>query len=1036
MLLVRDTCIRMRLEGVLKRGWWQARLLLWLLAWSGFALSPAAFTQTSATIVSAASYEHTALAPEAIASVFGARLATLTRTASTLPLPVELAGTSVKVKDSAGTERAAVLFFVSPTQVNFLVPTATVAGVATVTIRSSDGSVSSGVMTVTKVAPSLFTANATGRGVAAAVFLRIQPNNIQQYEPVGRYDAAQSRFVPIPVNLGPETEQVYLVLYGTGARAYSAMTQVSAKLGETPLEVVTLSPQGTFAGLDQINLRLPRNLPVCGTLDVTLTIDGKVANKVQVAVSASALATPAGLAAAAGTNQVTLSWQASANAAAYKIKRATASTGPFTALATVTQPAFTDTGLTNGTTYFYAVSATGCAGETANSTVVSATPQTQSTGPALYLAALTPEGTAQSGGSGVSTLLLSSDEKSAAITVNFANLTTPRMAAHIHGPADPGTNGGILFDLDDGPRDANGAFRWTFTNTGTLTTAQIVAALKTGRLYVNIHSSRYPGGEIRGHYRLANGSQTFTPPAPPPPLPSGTPTPRDAARFLTQATYGPTQTEIERVQQIGYQAWLNDQFNAQANLQLAYLDADKTAGEDINFWTTMEAFWTQAVAGRDQLRARVMFALSELFVVSVASGGLEGESFAISSYVDVLNRNAFGNFRQLLEEVTLHPAMGVYLNMLQNDKEDPATGRVPNENFAREVLQLFSIGLYQLNPDGSLKLDANGLPIPTYNQATIENFSRVFTGWNFAGNDQTKPWRWQWPEKNWRAPMEVWPAHHSTGEKVLLNGLRVPANQTAQQDLKAALDNIFNHPNVGPFIARQLIQRLVTSNPSPGYVYRVAQVFNNNGQNVRGDLKAVVRAILLDYEARSLDFVNNQGFGKQREPVIRLVNLLRAFNVRSNTGKYRIWGMDSPLWGLGQNPLAAPTVFNFFEPNYAHAGAVTQAGLVSPEFQITTETSIIGSSNTLRGVAFRGISWDQHQLTLDYAPLLPLAANPGGAGQLLDKLNLLLLTNAMSADLRTRVLAAINTIPANNQLDRVKLAIYLILISPEFAIQK
>lgn len=992
--------------------------------------------QTTLTLVSAASYEGTSFAPEAIVSGFGSRLATATSYAAALPLPTSLGGTNVKVKDSSGIERAAPLFFVSPTQINFQIPAGTAVGTATVTIRNNDGLLSTGTLNVAKVAPSLFTANATGRGVAAGVFLRLKANNQQSYEPIGRYDAAQSRFIPLPINLGAETEQVYLVLYGTGLRAYSALNQINAKLGEAPLEVIAAGAQGSFAGLDQLNLRIPRNLPICGTLDVTVTVEGKAANKVQVAVTPLNLTAPSGLAAAAENNQVTLSWTAAANAASYKIKRATASGGPFTAIATITRPSYTDAGLTNGSTYFYVVSALGCAGESANSNQVTATPQTQPLGPTLYLAALTPEGTAQSGGSGVSTLLLSGDEKTAAITFNFANLTTPRMAAHIHGPAEPGTSGGILFDLDDGPRDANGAFQWTFTNTGTVTAAQIVAALKTGRLYVNIHSSRYPGGEIRGHFRLANGSQTFTPPAAPPPLPTGSPTARDAARLLTQATYGLTQTEIERVQQIGYQAWLNEQFNTPVNSHLAYLDAAKTAGEDVNFWTTMETFWTQALTGRDQLRARMAFALSELFVISCASGALEGEAVGAASYLDMLNRNAFGNFRQLLEDVTLHPAMGAYLNMLQNDKEDPATGREPNENYAREVLQLFSIGLYQLNPDGSLKLAANGLPIPTYNQTTIENFAKVFTGWIYAGTDQTVAWRWQWPERNFRAPMEAWPAHHSTGEKVLLNGGRLPANQTPQKDLKDALDNIFNHPNVGPFVARQLIQRFVTSNPSPGYVYRVAQVFNNNGQNVRGDLKAVLRAVLLDYEARSLDVVSNQGFGKQREPVLRLTNLFRAFNVRSNTGKYRVWNMESPLWGVGQNPLTAPTVFNFFEPNYAHAGAITQAGLVAPEFQITTETSIIGSSNTLRGITFRGLAWDQHLLSLDFTALLPLATRPGETGQLLDKLNLLLLTNAMSNELRTRVLTALNAIPASNQPERVKMAIYLILISPEFAIQR
>ncbi len=1013
---------------------------VWLAMPAGLLLPATAFAQTQLSLVSPASYEAGALAPEAIASAFGARLATVTNVATVLPLPATLGGTTVKVKDGAGTERAAALFFVSPTQVNFQLPAGTALGAALVTIRSGDGTVSTGTVTVAKVAPSLFTANATGRGVAAANFLRIKPNNVQSYEPVGRFDTAQSKFIPVPVNLGPETEQVYLVLYGTGARFHSGLAQITAKLGDTAVEVMSAGTQGTLVGMDQINLRVPRNLTSCGTLDVALTIDGKAANKVQVAVSALSLNAPTGLAAAAGANEATLSWNAVGGAANYKVKRATASGGPFTTIATVSRPAHTDTALTNGTTYFYAVSANGCAGETANSNVASATPLSQNAGPTLYLAVLTPEGTAQSGGSGVATLLLGGDEKTGTVRFNFANLTTPKMAAHVHGPADAGTSGSILFDLDDAPREADGAYRWTFANVGTVTAAQIVAALKTGRLYVNIHSSRYPGGEIRGHFRLANGSQTFTPPAAPPPLPSGTPTPRDAARFLTQATFGPVLADIERVQQLGYAAWLNEQFSATTVSHVAYLDAAKAVGVEINTNHTMEPFWAQALAGRDQLRARVMFALSEIFVISNASGPLEDEAFALSSYVDMLNRNAFSNFRQLLEDVTLHPAMGAYLNMLQNDKEDPATGREPNENFAREVLQLFSIGLYQLNPDGSLKLDAGGLPIPTYNQTTIENFAKVFTGWNHAGNDQTKAWKWQWPDRNWRAPLEAWPTHHSTGEKVLLNGARLPANQTAQKDLKDALDNIFNHPNVGPFIARQLIQRLVTSNPSPGYVYRVANVFNSSinssGQNVRGDLRAVVRAILLDYEVRSTDVIANQGFGKQREPVLRFSALLRAFNVRSNTSKFRVWNLESPLWGMGQNPLYAPTVFNFFQPGYAQPGAMTEAGLAAPEFQITTETSIIGSSNTLRGVAFRGVTWDQDQLTLDYAPLLPLAVNPGNPGQLLDQLNLLLLAHGMTGETRTRVLAAVNTIAANDQLGRVKMAIYLILLSPEFAIQK
>jgi endo-chitodextinase len=483
--------------------------------------------------------------------------------------------------------------------------------------------------------------------------------------------------------------------------------------------------------------------------------------------------------------------------------------------------------------------------------------------------------------------------------------------------------------------------------------------------------------------------------------------------------------------------WLADQYvNKPVTWHLDYIGARQAAGETPSIDHTMEAFWNHAIAGNDQLRARVMFALSQIFVVSCDNGPLEGEAVGMSAYVDVLNRHALGNFRALLEEITLHPSMGLYLDMLKNDKEDPATGREPNENFAREILQLFSIGLYQLNPDGTLKLSADGLPIETYNQETIENFARVFTGWNWANSrDTTKPWQWTWPPvRNFRLSMQAWPEHHSTGEKVLLNGFRVPANQTPEKDLKDALDNIFNHPNVPPFIARQLIQRMVTSNPSPAYVYRVAKAFENNGSGTRGDMKAVIRAILMDYEARSLNVVNDQGYGKQREPVIRFAHLFRAFNIRNADGRYRIHRLESPLWGLGQNPLRAPTVFNFFEPNFAQPGAITQAGLVSPEFQITTETSIIGSANTIRGVTFNG--YNGNSMTTTYAEYTPLAANPA---QLVDQLNLVLMNQAMSSGLRTRIINAITSIPTTRttwQVDRVKNAIWLITLSPEFVIQK
>ncbi len=1019
----------------MKRNWstslgkWSSLLLLTV-----FANALLAQAQTTVSVVSAASYDTTACAPESIAAAFGAQMTTQTSVASTLPLPTTLGGAQVLVRDSAGVEREAPLFFVSPSQINFLVPKDTAAGRATLTVRNGTTVKATGALTIASVAPGLFTANANGRGLAAAVYLRVKANNAQSYESVGRFDATAGKFMPVLVNLGPDGESVYLVLYGTGFRRFAA--PVTAKINNVAADVLAVVASG-FAGVDQINLRVPRTLAGCGTMQVALVADGKNANVVEIAVQALTATMPAGLAAAGGTGEIALTWSPVAGATRYKVQRATSSNGTYTVAATPTVASFTDTGLTNGTTYFYKVSAELCGMESASTAPVSATPRSN-VDPTLFVASLTPEGQAQSGGSGVSTLLLSADEKTAKLKFNYSNLTTPQMAAHVHGPADPGKSGQILFDLDDSPREADGSFVWTFSDVGVVTVSQLVAALKTGRLYVNIHSSRFPSGEIRGHYRVVNGSQTFTPPPPPPPLPTGTPSPRDAARFLTQATYGATPADLTRVQQIGYEAWLNEQFGRTAASHSAYLDGLTLAGENVYTNASMEAFWKQAIAGSDQLRARVMFALSQIFVVSCDSGPLEGQPIALSSYVDMLNRNAFGNFRVLLEQVTLHPAMGVYLDMLQNDKEDPATGREPNENYAREVLQLFSTGLYQLNPDGALKLSPDGLPIETYSQETIENFARVFTGWNFANSrDVTKPWQWTWPPtRDYRVYMQAWPEHHSTGEKVLLNGYRVPASQTPEKDLSDALNNIFNHPNVGPFISRQLIQRLVTSNPSPGYVYRVAKVFDNNGSGVRGDLKAVVRAILLDYEARSLNVINDQGYGKQREPAIRFANLFRAFNVRNPDGRYRIWNIESPLWGMGQNPLRAPTVFNFFEPNYSHPGVIAAAGLVSPEFQLTTETSIIGSSNTMRDLAFRGHAWGTSTMTPDYTAYTALAANPA---QLVDQLNLVLMSQSMSPELRTRIINAITSIQTtrtNWQLDRVKNAVWLIALSPEFVIQK
>jgi len=394
----------------------------------------------------------------------------------------------------------------------------------------------------------------------------------------------------------------------------------------------------------------------------------------------------------------------------------------------------------------------------------------------------------------------------------------------------------------------------------------------------------------------------------------------------------------------------------------------------------------------------------------------------------VLVRDAFGNYRQVLEDITLNPAMGAYLDMLQNDKANTSRTRLPNENYARELMQLFTIGLYDLNLDGSLTLSSTGFPIATYNQDAILGTAAVLTGWTFAQPGVATP-VFRPAIQDWRDPMINIPTRHETAAKTILNGVVVPANQPAAQDLKMTLDTIFNHPNVGPFICRQLIERLVTSNPTPGYVYRVASVFNDNGQGVRGDLKAVVRAILMDYDAR-VGFVTAQGAGHQREPVIRVTNLLRGFNATSPSGKYSV---RNAYASLAEEAMHSPTVFNFFGPDYSAPGAIATAGLKSPEFEITTDTTVISISNYLRTAIYTGLGPSTDRITLTVSPEQARASDPAG---LVDHLNTVLMAGGMSSNMRTILINAVTQIPSSNTLERVRTAIYLVVNSPEFAIDK
>jgi uncharacterized protein (DUF1800 family) len=546
------------------------------------------------------------------------------------------------------------------------------------------------------------------------------------------------------------------------------------------------------------------------------------------------------------------------------------------------------------------------------------------------------------------------------------------------------------------------------------------------------------GGSKSAGDAASSGAATSLGDQPPPP-PATPPSFKDASRFLTQATFGiQSEQQVQDLVNAGYERWLWDQFQKSANSHVAYLDAQKSRNDNGRPSEEMsyEAIWQQWLNEDGQLRARVAWALLQITVISNIAPDLR--PYAMSSYMDMLNKNAFGNYRQLLEDVTLHPAMGYYLNMLQSEKENAAKGTHPNENYAREILQLFSIGLVQLNPDGTKKLDGNGKPIPTYDENVIKGFAKAFSGWSFGTGNTSDDNAFDNVDEEqnavWLTPMKAWPTRHDTGAKLLLDGKVLPAGGTAEADMKAALDTIFNHPNVPPFVSYRLIQRLVTSNPSPAYVRRVADVFANNGQGVRGDLKAVVRAILLDPEARDAGKTADAQFGKQREPVIRFANFLRAFNAKSKSGANRIDYLDSPDEGLGQSPLLSPTVFNFYTPFYAPAGPVTQAGLVAPEFQITTEITTAGQLNFFwRFINQEGYGWGDDEVKMDFTPYEAVAKD---TDQLIAKIDKVFFNSAMTDSTRAIMRQAVDAVDKNDKNWRVKVALTLTALAPDYVIQK
>jgi len=480
-----------------------------------------------------------------------------------------------------------------------------------------------------------------------------------------------------------------------------------------------------------------------------------------------------------------------------------------------------------------------------------------------------------------------------------------------------------------------------------------------------------------------------------------------AARLLEQSTFGPTPASIQHVQTVGMQSFLNEQYAATASTYPA-----PGANDDIT--VVKQRFFTNALTGQDQLRQRVAWSLAQTFVVSNQK---IGDPSAFTSWMNMLQKDAFGNFSTLLNDVTLSPTMGHYLDMVRNDKPDPNSGAQPNENYAREILQLFSVGLAQLNPDGTPQVDGNGVPLPTYTQDTIIGFAHVFTGWAYPTKaGQTASF---YNGEYYGGPMIPFDNHHDTGQKLLLNGVVLGSGGTTQSDLTAALQNIFTHPNVGPFISKQLIQHLVTSNPSPAYVSRVTAVFNDNGSGVRGDMKAVVNAILMDSEARRGDDPTQvqSSDGHLKEPVLFMMNLLRATNATSDGANLQNYASD-----MKEEPFESPTVFNFYPPDNGIPGTI----LLGPEFRIFNSTTAISRINFVNDLVYGSVS---STTKTDISAYVALASNPP---ELVDSLSNVLTHGPLSDGARNTIITTVTNLTDNTK--RARTALYLIGSSSQFQV--
>ncbi|MFG6446663.1 DUF1800 family protein [Roseateles sp. BYS180W] len=535
----------------------------------------------------------------------------------------------------------------------------------------------------------------------------------------------------------------------------------------------------------------------------------------------------------------------------------------------------------------------------------------------------------------------------------------------------------------------------------------------------------------------------------------------EAHRFLMQATFGPTEDDINAVMNLGYREWIQSQWTAPVSSHLANFDAadayvkSKNPTEGAYVQDVSSSFYKVALTGKDQLRQRTAYALSQIFVVSTQNDGIKFYPRTAAAYYDVLAKHVTLQYRGLLEQVTLSPAMGLYLSSMQSLKEDATTGRIPDENYAREIMQLFSIGLHKLNPDGTLQL-SNGQPIPTYGPDDISGLAKVFTGWSWGGSDTQTGRFWGWcPEfcsaERLVQPMRGYPSFHSSEEKRFL-GAVVPRQMVPNPhaSLKVALDTLAAHPNVAPFISRQLIQRMVKSNPSPAYVARVAQAFGPSG-----DIKAAVTAVLLDAEARDMTQAAAADAGKVQEPVLRLTQLLRSQGASSDSGMWLVGMTDDPASELGQSPLSSPSVFNFFRPGYVPtSGEAAARGMTVPELQTVHETTVAGYTQYMldglsHGIGMYGRHWDapRRDIQFNISAEMALAHQPAA---LVKRVTTRLLGGRSNPALESEIQAAVRSVhldalradgsnaqQVNEQKrNRALLTLFLTTVSPEYTVLK